>query len=211
MTNWATINAQFETVVADPQTLQDETNLALFPGTAVLDNFTRTAETPLSDGGNWITTGNGWGGQPHLLQTNGTEAVAGTATAGSTWDTAYSAPVEIYVDVPTMGSQFIFGWSSSTNGSLVANEDYYLIATATGWTLKNLGSALDGGSWTFSSGDSAGLLITDKGRITAYHKTGGVWTQISAVTDTNFSGPGYLGLVADDTTVAFANFGGGNP
>lgn len=215
MTSYSDILTQFDTVSNDLVTLQYLVSAFTFPHTPLLDDFTRTAENPLSDGSAWLTSTPGWGGQSELLQTDGSQAFGGSPgnSAGSAWGTTFDRSVEVYFDVPTVATdQFIFGWASSPDGGLGGSPSYYAICTGSAWSINSEHSGtLANGTWGLSDGDSVGMSISDQGLVILYQKTGGTWGAVGHGTDNSYSGSGYIGLAADDPDTRFANFGGGTP
>lgn len=197
-----------------------------FPTTSILDHLNRT-ETPLSDGGNW---GAAEGLASLYDGTSGAYLNPSDPTPieASYWTTGFALPVEVYVEVAVLpaegGNSATLGWVQPLGNVEGGGSNGYQIALlwgGTGWALRLLRS--DSGSLTQiavvnpvvgvtpAAGDSFGMSISAAGLITGWYDSGGTWSNQVSVTDTTYTGTGYLELWTpfSDTTVRYTNFGGG--
>jgi hypothetical protein len=185
----------------------------------VLDNFNRANEAPLSQGGNWIRMANG------MAQLQVVSNAAAGPTTSTTSSMAYTPP-GIMVDSESSCSIAIL--PSITNDSIQVYTRLgglnVLANTVRGYMAQWLaGSGIvnivrhngDNTATTIATATIAAPRVGDKIRITsigslhtAYVDTGGGWTSVVSVTDTNYTS-GYIGLGGRGTTFAADNFGGG--
>jgi hypothetical protein len=187
-----------------------------FPNTAVLDNFTRAAENPLSDAAAWAATGI-LGAV--VLKTNGTQALSTAATgttAGQGWNTSFTLPTEIYVTVavlPAGGDAMDLYWLSSPTSATANGYDFGVFGNGT-WAIYKITAGgfttLVSGAMTLAAGDTLGMSINTSGLITAWHKSGAAWAVAGQIVDTTYTGASYVGMDTNDANTRFANFGGGH-
>jgi peptidoglycan/xylan/chitin deacetylase (PgdA/CDA1 family) len=181
------------------------------PGsTAILDNFNRANENPLSGGGNW---GSLSGGGAQLL--NNAVASSGTGTSTSGWKTSYTGDVEaratvlissdnagVMTDASLNGagqlSGYLWQWQGANSPATFAlyREDanvFTTLATFNGFLLD--------------PGDQLALqVIGSSVQGWVYHL--GSWQQVASATDTTYS-TGKLALRVRGTTPIADDFGGG--
>jgi|SRR6185312_5377966 len=193
---------------------------AQFPTTPVLDTFTRANENPLSDGGSWTC--------PYLsplsLRVVSNQAVSqATDDSGCFWNNSTFGPdVEVYVTVATLppaGASLVLTARQDT----VSENGYAIFMCtsgscdfgSTGWVVvrfdAGVPTSLGTNAGSISAGDSIGMLIKGS-TITAFKKTGGVWSSVFSVTDSTYSAAGSIGANLEPSggaSAALTDFGGG--
>lgn len=180
-----------------------------FPATAVLDNFNRANENPLSDGGNW--TEFLFYGQPLQLVSNQAKGQVPPTTPASYWVPSTFTDCEVYCDVVSFGDG---GIDLILRINPADNSNYFCTFTPTGFTLYRspLGSTtiISSGTATISPGDTIGLRAIGS-VISVWVKHNGIWDVLDAETDTSVTGAGHIGLGTEDTATSSVmdNFGGG--
>ena len=188
-----------------------------FPTTAVLDDFNRADETPLSQSGAWTTaviSGHA------TLALGANQCVGSTGGANSSYRTTIlgGADAEAFVTLATHGSSHDFAVCNriASPGSAGA-VDGYRGQMQLGSTLRVRIQRLDNDvrttiasvNQTIVSGDSVGLESIGS-TIAAYFKVGaGAWNQVVSVSDATYGAAGYLALQQDATFNVSDNFGGG--
>lgn len=190
-----------------------------FPTQGILDTFTRANENPLSDGGKWTC--------PYLsplsLQIVSNQAVGQTTSdSGCFWNNATFGPeTEAYVTVATLppsGASVLLTARQDT-GSVNGYAVFMCISGScdfgVGWTIVRIDAGgptvLATNAGVISAGDSIGMLIKGS-TITAFKKSGGVWSSVFSTTDSTYSAAGNIGVNVESgggTTAALTNFGGG--
>lgn len=181
----------------------------------VLDNFNRAAENPLSDGGQWNTTAGPGTGR---MQTNGSQALATTpnvAISSSFWTTPFTPPLEIFADIPVLPSvstdfvslPLVVAIGTTPNGYYFRFRagDFLIQRVTNGSQSRSVAS----GTMTLNAGDTIAGTYDEIGTLTAWQKTGGVWSALGSGIDTTYLGALYPGLRTNDATAAFDNFGAG--
>lgn len=185
----------------------------MFPTTPILDTAVRADENPLSQGGQWAS--------PMLLSTNSPLQISSNQfapTTGAESDSyrsqlLYGPDSEAYVDVPVLPGNEVVGVAVRvTNPGTASVNAYYVFWNASKLEIYMLSAgtpvSLYNTSATFSAGDSIGLSAYGT-TISLWHKTSGVWSLTQSVIDGTVSGPGYIGMFSDTSSVRMANFGGG--
>lgn len=183
---------------------------AFVPIASVLDNFNRTAENPLSDGGNWsstkldLTTAN--------LQTNGTQLTTITNAVGEAYRTSCGPACEVYATITTFSSGFDL-WlranspGASRNGYFLesgsSNQRIYKVINGTTTAIGVVfGSApASGDTWLFRA---AGTTLE------VWRKRSGTWTRQYAMNDSSITGGGYIAVSIWNSTAVVDDFGGGS-
>lgn len=180
-----------------------------FPTTGVLDNFTRSSENPLSDGGKWATF-TGWTGGNNALEiiTSG-QAIASVSGGGAAlWTATQYTDSEVYTTVEAFSGDTItlflrIGSPSSFTGYRLKIQNGLMEFYRSDST--SLSSPVFP---TIGIGDSVGARIVGT-TLTAWHKpSGGSWTQVASATDSTYTS-GYIGVAINDQAAAIGNFGGG--
>lgn len=210
-----------------------------FPTSSVLDNFNRADEDPL-DNSTWFTDrtcGPSSPGSPRFMALSGNRANGGSTNAGGQqWDTEFFNCVEVFVDIPVLGS------SSPDTG---VDVFFHLDESSHNATLEGYGVAwrgpvfgnslywgLEGGTAGFQGGvgtpyfrahvvPSAGSKLGAK-RLEAppsglavdafFIDIGDGWEQVAAIYRNHpsaFRNVGYLGVAVWDPDTEVDNFGGG--
>jgi hypothetical protein len=189
-----------------------------FPTTAVLDDFNRTAETTLSQGGAWtspLISGD------HDLDTNGTQAYLVEASGfGDAYRTATCGPdCEVYFTVPTVGAsaEALFIWLRIQNPGTAGQDDYTLLITKSAgtdtWEFYRgddldgtlLGSAIN---QEVSTGNQVGFEAIGS-TLSAYINTGGGWSLVGSRVDATHGSAGNIGFGVENPTWRIDDFGGG--
>lgn len=177
------------------------------PSTGILDDFNR-ANGAL--GTNWETTT--YWGSGLLIDTNQVASNGGERAAK--WTTAFAADQEVYVTLAVLQTG-ICGFLIRDTGT----DFYYLELNING------GYALyvyNGNNWpvitdapastlTFAAGDTWLVQLVGQTFTVSRKPSGGAWAEAFTYTDTDnyITTGGKIGLVGNDTTVRFDDFGGG--
>jgi hypothetical protein len=192
----------------------------VFPSTPVLDNFNRTAENPLTDGGLWTPTNSSYGRT--LAKTNGTQALTTQANGtfcGATWrqirQRINNAPIEQFLDVAALPD--VSNWIDlqfPDNATSATANGYYMYMNQTTWGVRIVtggtpGATITSGSVTWVAGDGMGCSITKAGLITCYRRSGGVWSVLGSGTDTTYTAALYTAWDTSSTSSLVDNYGGG--
>jgi hypothetical protein len=189
-----------------------------FPTTSVLDNFNRTAEDPLSDGGNWTTAVLSTDAQ---LKTNGTLVQGSSATVNSSYrsNTTYGPNTESFFTLTTKsGSNIVGTYDRLVNpGSAGATDGYADQLGNIAATDEHRISRYDDSVPTqianpaqeMSSGDAMGLESIGSTHAAYYKASGGSWTQLGTASDATYSAAGNIGLRVNNVNHTADDFGGG--
>lgn len=191
-----------------------------FPTTSVLDNFNRTTETPLSDGGNWtnpLIFGNS------QINTISNTVAQGSSTSNSAYrsNTTYGPNSEAYITLAgKSGNNLVAVYARMANPNSSGASDGYDVSIAiSGSTdtmrvgrIDNDGrTIIASASQEVSAGDSIGLECNGS-TISAYYKpsaSGWNATPTASTTDATYGSAGYVGLQLNGTNHTADDFGGG--
>ena len=189
-----------------------------FPLTSVLDAFTGTNGTDLpAYSGNWS---NVLFIDDLEIQSN---AVTGTVAGGNAnyWNVSNFGPAcEAFFTITTKsadGEAMDVGLRLVEEASGLTIDGYLLIvipaAGADEWGIYSLtdgAETLIGSSFTqeITNGDGMGLRAVGSD-LTAYYRTGGVWSSLATRTDATYSAAGKIAIVMVGTTARLDDFGGG--
>jgi hypothetical protein len=183
-----------------------------FPSIGVLDDFTRTNENPLSDGGNWSTP-NPAIDTIKLVSDKAVPNAAGAGAGIAWWNVSTFTETDVWGVVADITNYpILLACLTHPTGLDVAG--YLLRVEATQMYLSHL-VAIEGTSHlltglSIANGDSVGMRVQG-GTIAVYHKpSAGSWTLLGTFADTSYSS-GYIGLgfVGSLSTGAWSQFGGG--
>lgn len=177
----------------------------------ILDDFNR-ANTGPPAGPGWRNSGH-WGDPTGFVTTGNQMAASGGGWRADSWATAYprSGSVAFGITWATIGSGDVYYFLFSDH---TAMDGYALRISGSTWTIGVFdGSfdAIDSVSQALSNGDGICMIADDDGHVTAWHRTGGVWTKKLDVTDTTYTGDLYPGLSAANATARWDDMTGGNP
>lgn len=188
-----------------------------FPTTSLLDDFNR-ANIQLNGDGNW-TSPMITGDSALSVESN---VVSGAGSfASAYWSVAaFGANQEAYVTVSTKPGtgEAVEVWGRITGGggssvsayfvdvSIAAGADQWRIWKSVSGTQSALGASAV--SQEINAGDSIGIEISGS-TITAYYKTGGTWSSVTSVSDSDVTGTGNIGMVLQGTTARLDDFSGG--
>lgn len=197
---------------------------AQFPTTAILDNFNRSDETPVST--NW-TNGVTGTGECDLVGNLLTGANSGTEDCYYNVST-FGANQEVFVSLPNatthandvnlrvfmclqdgIGTATVDGYGFRYRKVTGASNDIIQMFKMTNAGFSNLGTAH---TEEFSDGDQVGMSINGT-TLTLYYRSGGTgsWVQVDQTTDSDHScGSTNLGILLADPTHDADDFGGGN-
>lgn len=184
---------------------------ATFPNTPILDSFDRAAESPLSGGGKWITSGGTQGFA--MLETNGSGAVAPSSPSGSSWATRFSLPVEEYVDLsatPDSSGVWLQFLDNATSSAINGEEVGFFSGHYEIWGGPGANTLLKYAATTISASDTVGYSVDATGLITVWRKHFGTWGILGTATDAQHISDGWIDVTAD-TGLSLDNFGGGTP
>lgn len=196
-----------------------------FPTTSVLSNFTGADEDPISEGGNWYTTGPfRFGGVLNERLSNQTvrDQDITTGDSGSLWQVAqYGPDSEVFATIAALpgAGENVTVWCRIHNPGNATTAEGYLgqWINGTGWNIYKMLTGSDfteigttAASPSPIAGDKIGLEVIGT-TLNLYHYTGGAWNLRVTGTDSSISGAGYIGLEfgANATEAAFDDFGGG--
>lgn len=209
-----------------------------FPTNATIQDDFNRADTPsVSWTGSQQTSGSyQWSGQSINSSGSSTLGVSSNQMFQSNVnnDNAYLDHVfgpdsEVSADVPVLpdDGSYIALWARVQNPGSNSYSSYALVYihsdTSSVWALRRYDNATPHqlGTSSFntspiSAGDSIGLSVTGTGstvRLSAYQKTGGVWSLIGSADDTDanrITSAGYVGVELGDPNVRIDNFSGGD-
>lgn len=188
-----------------------------FPVSAVVDNFNRADENPLSQGGAWTTA---------VLSGHGALALGANAVTGATAgaNSAYRTTIlsgadeEVFVTLATHGSNNDFGvFNRIVNPGSAGAVDGYKGQLSLGGTQQVRIQRLDNDvptniasvNQTIAGGDSLGLESIGSS-IAAYFKVGaGAWSSVTSLTDATYSAAGHLAMQINNQFNVADDFGGG--
>lgn len=188
-----------------------------YPTTSILDSFTRGDEDPVAN----FSSAFGGAGDVFRLVSNAINAdslLNGIATGY--WDAGTFGPdMEAWVTVATKGAngEYASVFARMLNPGFPTTDLYDVRATTDAgtdiWTINRVDNAVGtplGSTFTqeVSNGDGIGIRCI-KDRISAWYRSGGVWTKLAERTDGTYSAAGYAGVGVNNTTVYFDDFGGG--
>ena len=187
-----------------------------FPTTGVLDNFTRGNETPLTNGGQW--TNGIWFSTSSACNLVSNAVVPETPFnfSSAAWNPATFTDCEEYGTVgATSGGPGLCLRFNNLGGATTGYEVFLFNTTTVAVFRRGGGSDTQiGSSYTIATaaiGDQLGASMVGS-TLTTYYKAGaGAWTALGAITDTTYPGPGYLGILFDNSSGSgkFTSFGGG--
>lgn len=192
-----------------------------FPTPSVLDNFNRSNEDPLSDGGKW--SGPIFTGDDDMKLVSSVALQSGTASFGDGYrnDQNYGPIVDCYATV---------GTKPGTDGGLVL---YYRITGEGGGSADGYGVDMYVQSGTdvlglirfdndvstvvgtiatveFAAGDSFGVRCGGSFHLGYRKPSGGSWTYLGQLTDSTYSAAGKVGIGTEGTlTGTIDDFGAG--
>lgn len=184
---------------------------------ALLDNFNRANETPLSNGGAW--KGPIFSGDAQLLLNGNRVSAAGSSVwADSYWATKFPSNQIVGYEIAAKVSSRIFEMSVRIQNPGTSNLNLYYCAINTSTGAWELGSVVKGVEATVGTGSKA-LTVGDKVYLEAsgttircIHETAaGVKTTVIEKTSSAVSGEGFIGasLLSNGTELAIDNFYGG--
>jgi hypothetical protein len=191
-----------------------------FPTTGILDNFNRSNEDPLSDGGKW-SNGPFTGLLNHKVVSN--QCLASVSAAGEAnmyrSDQTYGPDSEAFVTVVTISPTnddvmlFLRCQSPGTTGF-----DGYMVALDIAspsvtkiFRIDNEATTLLGAAITtaWANGDAVGAEAIGS-TIAAYRKpSGGSWAQLGTRSDSTYGSAGNIGMYIEDVDFVTDDFGGG--
>ena len=185
---------------------------AEFPTTGILDDFNRSNENPLSDGGNW--NGPIWSGDGQLEVVSNQAMSDNSGWGGSWWDVETFTDSEVYVTLPVAFDRMELNIRFDGMGT-AAIRGYYI-------TFDEIDSEIDIArlddddndvelgatiSQSLSSGDKVGVsMIGDT--LTVWLNEGSGWNSLGTRTDSTYAS-GYIAIATDQDTARFDDFGGG--
>ncbi len=172
---------------------------AVFPTTAVLDNFNRSDANPMTG---WTDIAGGFGA-------NGTVAIGSAASWNiSYWNASTYADCEAYATVAHGASTMYVVCRMAADASTSYFHKSDGSTSILGYEDGTGDHTLASYSQSVSDGDSLGISAIGS-TISAYYKaSGGNWVLLGSVTDTKYSS-GYIALIDTGTVSTFDNFGGG--
>jgi hypothetical protein len=192
----------------------------MFPTTPILDDFNRSDESPISDGGKWsypLLLGDGFFSlvSHQLISTNGS----------AIWTDQTWSNVECYFTIPNTLVP-VAGFSILTN-VVGLGASPYPNCIDIGYNFYGVGDSLN--YWEINgfnghsgrviadfrnqqliAGDTVGARVLN-GSITIFRKTGGVWSIVGTVAGLGSFSAGWIGIDASQSGTAFTDFGGGAP
>lgn len=180
-----------------------------FPSTSILDNFNRADEGP-PPSSSWILAAEGAGGTK--VVSNACAADLDGSPGYGTWGMAVGPDCEVWGVIGTVGDGCrLNARSDATN--VLAGYNLLLYQNVGSWWLS---VRRPGGSWTDDyavpdpvSGSAFGMRLVGSD-ITLYYRdgSGGTWTLIQSLTDSENLTDGYIALFVD-AFGTFDDFGGG--
>lgn len=204
-----------------------------FPTTPIIDDFNRSDEDPLSDGGSWVTSSQWWGNGLRLVSN---EAVPPSGGTGGSFRSSQIGPsAEIYctvTQVPVDFQDYVSLELFETDTSISSSPDGYearleregsfgspttIRIRLVRWSSGSLTYLQTVSGLSLSDGVKFGMVV-DAGVIGVWLDTGSGWTEQFSVNDGTHSGPFYplLALESGSSggTPPFGNvkvddFGGG--
>lgn len=187
-----------------------------FPTTSLLDNFNR-ADSTTSLGSNWTSPLESTFSSPGILSN---QAYCGGGTfKDAYWNVNQWTDVEAWVTLvalPTGVIQSRLYARVQNPGNASTLQGYWIQVNGAGasWIGKTIANTLitlnSSGAPTFAAGDSVGITVVGT-LITMYRKpAAGAWAASITATDTDISGPGYIGIqTRNDSLTKWDDFGGG--
>jgi hypothetical protein len=182
---------------------------------AILDTFNRANENPLSFGGRW---GNGiLGSSERSLRVTSNQCLSTQNTTATGWwktqlgadQEAYATiatlpgnnnAVRLYVRLQTPGSAAVDGYMLLY--SQLSGTDQITIHRITNGTLTQVSTA----NREIAAGNR--LLLRAKGTaLEAWVRSGSAWSRVSRVTDSTYTGAGFVGLGIRGKTGRVDDFG----
>lgn len=179
---------------------------------AVLDAFTR-ANTGPPAGPGWANVGH-WGDPVGYITTGNQMAPSGGGWRADHWTATYSRAAGavafgITLAVPGSGAVYYFLFADHA-----AMTGYALRSDSGTWTLGWFDGSFNSlATYTQASaaGDGICLIADADTHLTAWHRTGGVWTKKADVVDTTYGGALYPGISAANTAGRWDDMFGGLP
>lgn len=185
-----------------------------FVGPALLDDFNRADENPLSGGGNWAEVSASSG---NLRIISNEVACSVSTTSDAYWTPAvFGADCEAYCTIVTKPSTNgdgveIIARAGDVGASTWDGYTFYM-ATQAGtdtWELRRFiaGSvtALTSGTREITNGEKIGIRCIGS-RIEGWVYSAGAWTRITYTTDTTFHCPGYVAMRGRGTAFRLDDF-----
>ena len=195
------------------------TDLPVSPLTGLLDNFNRADELPIASAA-WTSPAYSAGtyGEQALAVFSNQLAANGAGNATGYWDlTQFAADQEVWMTVatkPVFGSAHLLARMQGV-GTASATMYVWRLETSGQFDLysvvANTANFLTSGSFTYTSGDQ--MRLTCQGTtITGWHKpvASSIWRPITSTTNSDVTGVGYIGVMANDSQQRLDNFGGGS-
>lgn len=178
---------------------------------AVLDDFNR-ANTGPPAGPGWRNEGH-WGDSVGYVTTSNQMAASGGGWRADSWATAYarSSGVGFGLTIATVGTGDVYYFLFADHTTMTGYALRYSGTTFTLGTFSGSLSTLDSYTQALSAGDGLGLIADSDDHVTAWHRTGGVWTKKADVTNTAYTGSLYPGMSAANTAARWDDMWGGNP
>jgi hypothetical protein len=191
-----------------------------FPTTGIIDNFNRTDEDPLSDGGKWSLGPDDFGSNTMRVFTNEARHSAGLNPVNAYRnDQDYGPNTEVYLTLVVLPATAVLLYlrcvnigAGTTDGYATyynfSGTDDFLICRNDNDALTGLGASVAPGNW--SAGDGLGLEMIGS-TIAVYDRRSGVWAQQATRTDSTYTAAGTIGFKLNDTgtNTRVDDFGGG--
>jgi hypothetical protein len=167
---------------------------AAFPEGTVVDDFNRANESPAT----------GWTENSCATSNSAISSNVFTIQTGANGEncsfyltaTTLTTPIDISVDIPTVGAGSFFGIALIQDPGAASFDGYFMTyVPGTGLIhpekITNASSSAMGGTFTqtLTNGDKMGFRLDANGNFTYYVKDGaGAWTSIGTRTDSTFTG-----------------------
>lgn len=188
-----------------------------FPTAAVVDNFNRADENPLSQSGAWTT---GIISGHAALTVGANQCVGSTASTNSAYRTTImsGADEECFVTLATHGSNNEFAvYARLANPGAASSVDGYKAQLSLGGTLQVRIQRVDNDTptniatvnQTIDGGDSVGLECIGSTIAAYFNDDGAGWASVTSVADATYSAAGYIGLHDNNQFNVADDFGGG--
>lgn len=180
---------------------------------AVLDNFNR-ANTGPPAGPGWANIGH-WSDPVGYVTLGNQLAQSEGSWRADRWATSYSratAAVALGMTIAVVGTGTIY-WFLFDDPGAMSGYALRLEPPAT-WSLMRFsgsGTTLTSYSQAPAAGDGACLIADNDGNLTAWHRTGGIWTLKATQPDTTYTGNLTPAMSSANTAARWDDMFGGHP
>ncbi len=184
-----------------------------FPTTGVLDDFNRTDENPLSDGGDWSQMV--WNGDDLKIVSN---EVTDDGAQGGNYrsDQTYGADSEVFTTLATVGTDFgaVLLRLADAGGSTPDGYEFNFIISGTDRVavqrIDNGSETLLGSvvNLTVVTGEKVGFEAIGS-TLKGYRFTGGAWQEEISRSDSTYTAAGNIGMFLNTGGWDVDDFGGG--